>query len=376
LNIRSADARFRISSRRDLFDTRTDSQTRGGDESGLCHRASGFPVNPHFHKEGSKMKRWTIMWTAIGVAISLGLVVQAGADERTFLTLASGSPGGVYYPLGGGMAVAIEKTVKDLRCASESTGASVENSRLVGSGDSDMGMVMGSVAHKARNGEQPFEKKFDVVALFQMYPAPEHIVTTSQSGIKSIADLKGKKVSIDVPGSGCATMAAAILETAGFDLKKDLTIANLSQSESVQALKDGIVDAVFFNFAYPGSAVMDIAATRDIVLIPMEKAMADKLVKKHPYYVPITIPRGTYTKVDYDVLCLGDSNVLIANKNMKEDVAYKVVKAIFSNVKEGQYALKNIHPIAEQLTPANAVNSPLPLHPGAQKYFKEIGALK
>ncbi|MEW5909786.1 MAG: TAXI family TRAP transporter solute-binding subunit [Thermodesulfobacteriota bacterium] len=322
------------------------------------------------------MKKRTVLCLLIVTALFLAGGGSATADQRTFLTLATGSPGGVYYPLGGGMAVAIEKTVPDLRCAAESTGASVENSRLVGSGNSDMGMVMGSVAHKAVAGEQPFEKKFDIVALFQMYPAPEHIVTTAKSGVKSIADLKGKKVSIDVPGSGCATMASAILQEAGYDLKKDLTIANLSQSESVQALKDGVVDAVFFNFAYPGSAVMDLAATRDIVLIPMEKALADKLVKKYPYYVQITIPRGTYSKVDYDVLCLGDSNVLIANKNMKEDVAYKAVKAIFTNVKEGQYALINIHPIAAQLTPANAVNSPLPLHPGAQRYFREVGALK
>ena len=274
------------------------------------------------------------------------------------------------------MSVIIQKTVEGFRCAAESTGASVENSRLVGNGDSDMGMVMGSVAFKAVQGEKPFEKKFDLVSLFQMYPAPEHIVTTAQSGIKQIADLKGKKVSIDVPGSGCSTMAKAILEEAGFNLEKDLTIANLSQTESVQALKDGIVDAVFFNFAYPGSAVMDLAATRDIVLVPVDQKLADKVIKKYPYYVKIVIPGKAYTKVDYDVLCLGDSNVMIANKKMKDDVAYKIVKAIYSNVKEGKYALINIHPVAAQLTPENAVNSPLPLHPGAVKYFKEVGALK
>lgn len=239
-----------------------------------------------------------------------------------------------------------------------------------------MGMVMGSVAYKALTGQAPFEKKLDISALFQMYPAPEHIVTTTKSGIRSLADLKSKKVSIDVPGSGCAIMATAILEEAGFDLKKDLTIANLSQSESVQALKDGVVDAVFFNFAYPGAAVMDLAATRDIVLIALEKDLVDRLIKKYPYYVQITIPRGTYPKVDSDVLCLGDSNLLIAHAKMPEDIAYKVVKAIFSNVREGPHALINIHPIAAQLTPANAVNSPLPLHPGAQKYFREVGALK
>jgi TRAP transporter TAXI family solute receptor len=295
--------------------------------------------------------------------------------QRKFLTLASGSPGGVYYPLGGGMAVVIQKTT-DLRCAAESTGASVENSRLVGGGESDMGMVMGSIAYKATQGMQPFEKKFPIVALFQMYPAPEHIVTVSGKGIKSVKDLKGKKVSIDVPGSGCAVMAKAILEEYGFNLEKDLTVAHLSQSEMVQALKDGVVDAVFFNFAYPGAAVMDLAATRDIVMIPIEPAMVDKLIKKYPYYVKITIPAKTYPKVDYAVLCLGDSNVMVANQKMEDGVAYKIVKAIYENVDKGKWPLKSIHPIAAQLTPQNAVNSPIPLHPGAMKYFKEVGALK
>jgi TRAP transporter TAXI family solute receptor len=205
---------------------------------------------------------------------------------------------------------------------------------------------------------------------------PEHIVTVSGKGIRSIKDLKGKKVSIDVPGSGCAVMAQAMLQEYGFDLQKDLTIAHLSQNESVQALKDGIVDAVFFNFAYPGAAVLDLAATRDIVLIPVEPAMADKIIKKFPYYVRITIPAKTYPKVDYDVLCVGDSNVMVANRKMDDTVAYKVVKAIFENVDKGQWALKNVHPIAAQLTPQNAVNSPIPLHPGAIKYFKEVGAIK
>lgn len=308
-----------------------------------------------------------LMLSLLGVGRSIA--------KKKFLTLASGSPGGVYYPLGGGMAVVIQKTT-DLRCAAESTGASVENSRLVGAGESDMGMVMGSIAYKATEGKEPFEKKFPLVALFQMYPAPEHIVTVSGKGIKTVKDLKGKKVSIDVPGSGCAVMAKAILEEYGFNLEKDLTIAHLSQSESVQALKDGVVDAVFFNFAYPGSAVLDLAATRDIVLIPVEPSMADRLVKKYPYYVKITIPAKTYPKVDYDVLCLGDSNVLIANKQMEEEVAYKIVKAIFENVDKGKWALVNIHPIAAQLTPNNAVNSPIELHPGAIKYFKEVGAIK
>ncbi|OPY05395.1 MAG: alkanesulfonate transporter substrate-binding subunit [Syntrophaceae bacterium PtaB.Bin038] len=322
------------------------------------------------------MKRALLCFAAVMLILALSAGDDALAQRKTFLTLSSGSPGGAYYPLGGGMAVIIEKTVEGFRCASESTGASVENSRLVGGGESDMGMVMGSIAYNATQGKDPFKEKLPLVALFQMYPAPEHIVTTKQSGIKSIKDLKGRKVSIDVPGSGCANMAKIILEEHGFTLNKDITIANLSQNESVQALKDGVVDAVFFNFAYPGSAVLDLAATREIVLVPIDRAMADRIVKKYPYYIKNTIPARTYPGQDKDVLCLGDSNVLVANKKMPDDVAYKITKAIFSNVREGKYALINIHPVAAQLTPANGVNSPIPLHPGSVKYFKEVKALK
>ncbi len=322
------------------------------------------------------MKRALLCVAAVLLVLSLAGGDDALAQRKTFLTLSSGSPGGAYYPLGGGMAVIIEKTVEGFRCASESTGASVENSRLVGGGESDMGMVMGSIAYNAIQGKDPFKEKLPLVALFQMYPAPEHIVTTKQSGIKSIRDLKGKKVSIDVPGSGCANMAKIILEEHGFALNKDITIANLSQNESVQALKDGVVDAVFFNFAYPGSAVLDLAASREIVLVPIDRAMADRIIKKYPYYIKNTIPAKTYPGQDKDILCLGDSNVLVANKKMPDDVAYKITKAIFSNVKEGKYALVNIHPVAAQLTPANGVNSPIPLHPGSVKYFKEVKVLK
>lgn len=316
------------------------------------------------------MKRTLYVMLVVCFALCFLFTGQALA-KKMFLTLGSGSPGGVYYPLGGGMAVVIEKSIDDLRCAAESTGASVENSRLVGNQETDMGMVMGSVAYKATQGLEPFEKKYPLVALFQMYPAPEHIVTTKQSGIKTFADLKGKKISIDVPGSGCSTMARAMLEEYGFDLENDVTLANLSQSESVQALKDGIVDVCFFNFAYPASAVMDLSATRDIAMVPVSEDLANKVVKKYPYYVKIKIPGGTYDDVTEDILCVGDSNVLVANTAMPEEIAYKIVKAIYSNVSTGKYALTNIHPIAIQLTKENAVNSPIPLHPGAKKYFEE-----
>lgn len=321
------------------------------------------------------MKKMFLLFVAVCL-VTLPMLTGHAAAKDVFLTLASGSPGGVYYPLGGGMANIIEKTLPGVRCASTSTGASVENCRLVGGGSADLGMAMGSIAFGAVNGKAPFDKSYPLEALFQMYPAPEHIVTTREAGINSIKDFKGKRVSIDVPGSGCANMASAILTEAGYNLEKDLKIAHLSQSEAVQALKDGVVDVAFFNFAYPASAIMDLTSTREIKLIALDKPFIDSMLKKYPFYVEITIPAKAYDKIPESTLCLGDSNIIVVNKSMDKDLAYKIAKAIFSNVKEGPYSLVSIHPIAAQITPQNAVNSPVALHPGAVQYFKEIGVLK
>ncbi len=319
-------------------------------------------------------KLFPLLVVACLAALSITPGHVAAAD--VFLTLASGSPGGVYYPLGGGMANIIEKMIPGVRCTSTSTGASVENCRMVGGGSADLGMTMGSIAFAAMRSKAPFDRSYPIETLFQMYPAPEHIVTTKESGINSIKDLKGKRVAIDVPGSGCATMAAAILTEAGYNLEKDLKIAHLSQSESVQALKDGVIDIAFFNFAYPASGIMDLTSSRNIKLIPLDKAFVEGMLKKYPYYVEITIPAKAYDKIPEATLCLGDSNLIVVNKKMETDLAYKIVKAIFANVAEGKYSLVSIHPIAAQITLQNAVNTPVPLHPGAVQYFKEIGALK
>jgi len=318
------------------------------------------------------MKRKVLLVFTILLSMSLCMTGLTFA-KKEFVTLATGSPGGVYYPLGIGMAAVIQETVKGVRCAAESTGASVENTRLISNRESDMGMVMASIAYAAREGWKPFVKKHDVLAMFQMYPAPMHIVALKDSGIKTLADLKGKKVSIDQPGSGGAVMSKLILKAAGFDLKKDLKLAEFSVSQSVLAMKDGVVDAVMLNFAYPAAAVVELDSVRDIALISLDEGLIDKIIKKHPYYVKIDIPKGTYKGIDKDVLCLGDANVMVVHKDMDADIVYKCVKALFENVYKGGHALVNIHPIAKQFTPENAVNSPIPLHPASVRYFKERG---
>ncbi len=296
--------------------------------------------------------------------------------KKVFVTIATGSPGGVYYPLGIGMAAVIGETVSGVKCMAESTSASVENTRLISFRESDMGMVMASIAYAAREGWKPFVKKHDLLTMFQMYPAPTHIITLKDRGIKKLADLRGKKVAVDQPGSGGAVMSRMILKSAGFDLEKDLKLAEFSVSQSVLAMKDGIVDAVMLNFAYPAAAVVELDNTRDIDLLSMDEDLIDKIIGKYPYYVKVTIPKGTYKGVDKEVLCLGDANVMVVHKDMGADIVYKCVRALFENVDKGQHALVSIHPVARQFTPENAVSSPIPLHPGSIRYFKERGVGK
>lgn len=318
------------------------------------------------------MRRRSVAFVVIAVvALMMGLFVSAGHAQTDFLSVSTGGPGGVYFPLGGAMADLLNRQLDGFVVTAESTAASVENSRLVGLGMSDMGMVLGSVAYAAHNGQEPFDEALDIVSLFQLYPAPQHLVTLKDSGIQSVNDLKQRRVSTEAPGSGAETIALAILDTFGIDADEDFTRARLSQNESADALVDRVVDAVFLNFAYPAAAVEQMAQVRDIDLVAIEDDMLDAIIEAHPYFVRSVIPAGTYRGIDKDVAALGDSNVMVAHASMSDDMAYTIVKTIYENAE----ALHSVHPVALQLVPENGVHSPIPLHPGAERYFREVGAL-
>lgn len=311
-------------------------------------------------------------FAVVVVVLLVGLFTTVGSAQVRFLSVSTGGPGGVYFPLGGAMADLLNRQLDGFVVTAESTAASVENSRLVGLGMSDMGMVLGSVAYAAHHGQAPFEQALDIVALFQLYPAPQHLVTLQGSGIQSVNDLRGRRVSTEAPGSGAETIALAILDTFGIDVNSDFTRARLSQNESADALVDRVVDAVFLNFAYPAAAVEQMATVRDIDLVALEDDMLDAIIEAHPYFVRSVIPAGTYRGIDRDVAALGDSNVMIAHASMSDDLAYTIVKTIYENAAQ----LHNVHPVALQLVPENGIHSPIPLHPGAQRYFREVGALE
>ena len=310
------------------------------------------------------MKKRRVLISLVILALS-----ASAAFATTFVTIGSGGVGGTYYPLGGVMAELLTKGNVDIKATSRSTAASKENCRLVASNKAQVGMTMGSTLYQAYTGTEAFKDdgKLPLLTLMHMYAAPQHLVTTTRTGIKKFADIKGKKVSLGAQGGGDQLLSLMILEAAGMDPDKDLRKQQLSQPEAVTALKDGNIDAAFFNFAVPGSAVMEIAAVRDVVLIPLPDDVIAKVTKKHPFLMSYTITKGAYSKQDQDVKTVADGNFLVVNEKLPEKVAYDMVK-IFIEKKED---IMKVTPQAADFTPQKSGVGIIPFHKGAAGYFRE-----
>jgi len=309
------------------------------------------------------------------VALSVILVFAMcgmAAAAQTFVTIGSGGVGGTYYPLGGVMAELLSNGGVNIRANSRSTSASRENCRLVASDQAQIGMTMGSTLWQAYNGIDAFETdgKLDLLTLMNMYPAPQHLLTTSRTGIKTFEDIRGKKVSVGAPGGGDQVLTNMILAAAGWDPEKDIQKQQLTQPEAVTALKDGNLDAVFFNFAIPGAAVMEIAAVRDVVMISLPDDVIEKVCKANPFMMPSVIPAGTYDKQSVDVKTIADGNFLVVNSKMTDQVAYDCVR-IFVEKRED---IMKTTAQAVNFVPEKAAVGIIPFHPGAAKYLKEQGA--
>lgn len=307
------------------------------------------------------------------LALSLILVFALGGTAlaaQTFVTIGSGGVGGTYYPLGGVMAELLTKGGVNIRANSRSTSASRENCRLVASDQVQIGMTMGSTLWQAYNGADAFtdDGKLDLLTLMNMYAAPQHIVTTTRTGIKTFDDMKGKKISVGAPGGGDQVLTNMILVAAGWT-DKDFNKQQLTQPEAVTALKDGNLDVAFFNFAIPGSAVMEIAAVRDIVLISIPDEVIAKVVKENPFMLPFTIPAGTYAKQTEPCKVVADANFLVVSSKLADQVAYDCLKIFIEKRDE----IQKTTPHASQFVPEKAGIGIIPFHKGAAKYFGEHG---
>jgi len=300
-------------------------------------------------------------------AIALLVIVTQAA---TFLTIATGGTAGTYYPLGAGMADIWNKNIKGMNAMVQSTGASVANVNLLKNKEVDLIFVQNDVAFYAYNGVEMFKEPFPQLrGLATLYPETVQIVALADRGINSVYDLKGKRVAVGAAGSGTEVNARQILAAAGITYN-DIKVQYLSFGEAANNLKDGNIDAAFITAGHPTAAIVDLAAVRKIVLVPVPDEIIASLQKDYPFYVKIVVPAGTYKGVDVDVVTVAVKAMLAVRAEMPEDLVYQLLKTMYANQKR----LIEAHAKGELIIPETGKEGmSIPLHPGAEKFFKEMG---
>jgi uncharacterized protein len=306
--------------------------------------------------------------TAPAGASGTGAAGAAGGE----LTIATGGTGGVYYPLGGGLADVIAENIEGYTASVQETNASVDNMLLIRDGGADIAFTLGDTAGDAVNGagEDFADGPIEACALARLYDNFTQIVASSESGIASVEDMRDKRVSLGSPGSGTEVIALRILEAAGIDPDADIERQQLGVDETVAALRDGTIDAGFWSGGLPTSALVDYATTGDMVLVPHAEYTEDMVAEYGDVYVEGVIPADTYEGQTEDVDVIVVPNVLAVNTSMDEQLQQDLTRVLF----EQKDALVDVHAAAEALDPQLAQDVEfMDICPGSQTYYDEAG---
>lgn len=301
-------------------------------------------------------------------ALALGL--PAVAQQQ--LSIATGGTGGAYFPIGGGLAELIGQHVDGYAAVAEVTGASVENMALIHTEGADFGIALGDTVYQAYTGTGAFEgRQVDTLALAALYPNAVQIVVPADSPIQSLSDLRGRRVSIGAPGSGTEVNARAILNGNGIEYGDLAAVQRLNFNETADAIRDGDIDAGIWSVGPPTGSIISLAASRAIRLIPLTEAEIAASQELEPIFAPYNLPVGIYDGVSAEVPTVGIPNALVVHAEMEEELAYEVTKVLFEHI---EY-LRSIHPASNDTTVEFSLTaSPIPLHPGAIRYYEEVGA--
>jgi TRAP transporter TAXI family solute receptor len=312
---------------------------------------------------------------ALGVAGMLSGGVQA-ADEQ-FITIGTGGQTGVYYVVGQSICKLVNRGQADhgIKCTAPSTGGSVANINAIKEGSMDMGVAQSDWQAYAYNGTPEFEggKFEDLRAVFSVHGEPFTVVARSDAGIESFEDLKGKRVNIGNPGSGQRGTMEVVMEALGWSMDDFSLASELKSAEQSAALGDNKVDAIIFTVGHPNGSIQEASTTSDAKLISVEGAEIDSLVEANSYYAKATIPGGMYKGSDDDTNTFGVKATFVSSASVDEEVIYQVVKAVFDNFDR----FKGLHPAFANLKQEDMIADGLsaPLHPGAERYYKEQGWL-
>ncbi len=312
----------------------------------------------------------SVLAGAMAVALSFGSASMAKADE--FINVLTGGTSGVYYPLGAALANIYGETIKGARTQVQSTKASVENLNLLQAGRGEIGFALGDSVKLAWEGDKEagFKKPLDKLrGIAAIYPNYIQIVASKDSGIKSLADLKGKSVSVGAPKSGTELNARKIFAAAGMSYEDLGKVEYLPFAESVELMKNRQLDATLQSAGLGVASLKDLSSSMDVTIVSVPAEVAEKLGAP---YIAGTIPAGTYEGQANDVPTVAVVNFLVSHSGVSDELAYEMTKQLFENLP----TLEAAHNAAKAIKLKNAVKGmPLPLHPGAERYYKEKGIM-
>ncbi|MFZ5946203.1 MAG: TAXI family TRAP transporter solute-binding subunit [Bacillota bacterium] len=291
--------------------------------------------------------------------------------EKLQINIITGSTGGTYFPLGGAMANVWSKYIDNLQVTSQPGGASVESINRVNAGEVELGMAMNNIADDAWNGLGKWEGKAiqNFRAIGVIYPEVYQGVAIKESGIKTLEDLKGKRVAVGPVGSGTAVLSEAVLSEAGLDIKKDIKAEFAGFGDAASKMKDGHLDANFGVLSVPAAAIQDIKTVRDIEIIEIKGELFEKIKANYPFFSQFVIPAGTYgnTEDKYTINCQA---ALYVTPDLPEDVVYNITKVFYEKADE----IAQAHAAGKYINLEKALDGiTTKLHPGAVKYYEEKG---
>ncbi len=312
-----------------------------------------------------------MLTAGLALAVAVGVAGCGGGNSNNgMINIATGGTAGTYYPIGGAIADVLSKNVEGMNASAQSTGASVANINMLKEGEVDLAIVQNDITYYAVNGSDMFEgKKVDNLrAIASLYPETCQFVTLESSDVRSIADLKGKKVAVGAAGSGVEANVRQILKAYGLSYD-DIDEQFLSFAEGAAALKDGAIDVACLTAGYPTASVQDVASQHKIRLIPLTNDKIEELIAEYPFYTKTTIPAGTYQGFDEDIQTVSVMAILVSNDKMDEEKGYSVTKAIFGNLDK----ISAAHSAAKNIKKETATNGLdfMQMNKGAEKFYKE-----
>jgi uncharacterized protein len=303
------------------------------------------------------------------------LAGTAAAAQDKFITIGTGGQTGVYFVVGQSICRLVNRGTSEhnLKCTAPSTGGSIANINAIKAGDMDMGVAQSDWQFHAYNGSSQFEGDpfTGERAVFSVHGEPFTVIARADAGITSFADLKGKRVNIGNPGSGQRATMEVVMNALGWTLDDFALASELKPAEQAAALGDNKVDAIIYTVGHPNGSIQEAVSTVDAVLIPVTGPEIDALIADNPFYAAATIPGGMYKGSDADTNTFGVKATFVTADTVDEDTVYQVVKAVFDNFDR----FKKLHPAFANLVESEMISDGLsaPLHPGAEKYYKEQG---